>query len=133
MQIGRLSPSERFSCLIEGLMQDVAGDAPTGWLPIPLIRILWRRLRQLNARFAAVLARFRAGTLPTAGTLPKEAPKVAPPPPDEAPSRPATADPDASPRPPDLRGPDGGPERMRPAQVADRIRPAVGYGFSRRN
>ena len=88
-----LTPIARFSRLIEALMQDVAGDVPTGWLPIPFVRIMWRRLRQLNARFFSVLARFRAGSLPKAGTLPKPAT-----PPADAPRAPKPADP-AAPQP----------------------------------
>ena len=78
-----LTPIDRFSRLIEALMLDVAGDVPTGWLPIPFVRIMWRRLRQLNARFFAVLARFRAGTLTKPSDpprTPKPADPAAPPP-----------------------------------------------------
>jgi hypothetical protein len=85
--IASLSPTDRFSDLIEGLFKDVAAVALTGWVAIPLIKLLWRRLRRMIARFASVLARFRAGTLPAPGSARRR----------PAPARPAT-----SPRPPDL-------------------------------
>jgi hypothetical protein len=68
-----LSPTERFSDLIEGLMKDVAAAVVWGWVPIPLIKLLWRRLRRMNARFASVLARFRAR--PAAAPPPLDLPR----------------------------------------------------------
>jgi hypothetical protein len=85
-----LSPTDRFSCLIEGLFEDVAAAAPLGWVAIPLIKLLWRRLRRMSRLFAAILARFRAGTLPAPGSAPRR----------PAPARPAAAsDPSHGPRP----------------------------------
>jgi hypothetical protein len=93
------TPTERFASLIERLMQDVAGDVPTGWLPIPLVRLMWRRLRQLNARFLSVLARFRAGTLPKPATPPPPGDARRGPPPADPPSG---SQPSHGPRPHDL-------------------------------
>jgi hypothetical protein len=94
-----LSPSERFNCLIEGLFDDIATRAANGWFPLApvelvLIKLIWRRLRGMSRRFAAILARFHAGTLaqagPQAGTLPEAG---------SAPRSPAAARPDGLPRP----------------------------------
>jgi len=63
-----LSPTDRYSSLIEGLMKDVEASVVWGWVAIPLIKLLWRQLRRMKARFASVLARFRAGTLPAPGS-----------------------------------------------------------------
>jgi len=65
-----LSPSERFNSLIEGLFDDVRTRATNPWCPVRpwellLIKLIWRRLRRLSRRFAAILAQLRAGTLPT--------------------------------------------------------------------
>jgi hypothetical protein len=62
-----LSLPDRFSDLIGGLFEDVAAAAPLGWVAIPLIKLLWRRLRRMSRLFASVMARFRAGTLPAPG------------------------------------------------------------------
>jgi hypothetical protein len=59
-----LSLSDRFSSLVEGLMNDVQASVIWDFLPIPLIKLLWRRLRRMKHRFASIMARFEAGTLP---------------------------------------------------------------------
>jgi hypothetical protein len=66
--IASLSLSDRFSDLIGGLLKDVAAEAPRGWVAMPLIKLLWRRLRRMTRRFASVLARFHAGILPAPGS-----------------------------------------------------------------
>jgi len=76
--IARLSPPERFNCLVEGMFSDVATRAANGWFPLlpvelALIKLIWRRLRRMSRRFAAILAQFRAGALVQAGTLPEAA------------------------------------------------------------
>jgi hypothetical protein len=63
-----LSLPDRFSSLVEGLMNDVYAEVVWGWTPIPLIKLLWRRLRRMKARFASIMARFEAGTLPAPGS-----------------------------------------------------------------
>ena len=45
-------------------MNDTAADVVWGWNSIPLIKLIWRRLRRMKTRFAAIMARFEAGTLP---------------------------------------------------------------------
>jgi hypothetical protein len=66
----RLSPPDRFTDLIEALMNDVAAEVVWGWTSILLIKLLWRRFRHMKARFASIMARFHAGTLPKAGSPP---------------------------------------------------------------
>jgi hypothetical protein len=70
--IATLSLPDRFTCLIEGLFKDVSAvpSLEWGWVEIPLIKLLWRRLRRMSRLFASVLAQYHAGTLPKAGTLP---------------------------------------------------------------
>jgi hypothetical protein len=62
-------------------MNDVAAEVCWAFIPIPLIKLFWRRLRRMKARFASVMARFHAGTLPTPGSARR----------DPAPDRPADA------------------------------------------
>jgi hypothetical protein len=66
--VASLSLPDRFTCHMEGLMKDVEAQVVWGWTPILLIKLLWRRLRHIKARFASVMARFRAGTLPAPGS-----------------------------------------------------------------
>jgi len=71
-EIASLSPSERFNSVIEGLFSDVQSRLANGWFPEALaerltIILIWRRLRRMSRRFAAIMARYRAGTLPEAG------------------------------------------------------------------
>ena len=64
----RLSPPERFNGLVEGLFSDIRTRIGDGWVPLApfevvLIKLIWRRLRRMSRRFAAILARLRDGTL----------------------------------------------------------------------
>jgi len=77
---------ERFNSLIDWLMNDVAGSVVWGWIPLPAIKLLWRRLRRLRCRFNSIVARFEAGTLPAAESAVR---RVEPDP--GAPDRPAAA------------------------------------------
>jgi hypothetical protein len=56
-----LTVPARLTSLVEGLMSDVAACVEWRWLEIPLIILLWRQLRRLKLRFAAILARDHAG------------------------------------------------------------------------
>ena len=74
----RLSPPERFNSLLEGLFSDLATRAANAWVPVPphqlvLIKLIWRRLRRMSRRFAAILARWHAGTLVAARSAPRRA------------------------------------------------------------
>jgi hypothetical protein len=89
--LASLTPTDRFTDLIDGLSKDVEGAVPWGWVPIPLIKLLWRRLRRMAHRLASILARFHAGTLPPPGSERSH----------PAPARPTSAPP-ASPGPPPL-------------------------------
>ena len=68
-QTASLTPADRFTSLVERLMKDVEASVIfSEWVPIWAIKLLWRRLRRMKARFAAVVARLRAGG-PMAGVL----------------------------------------------------------------
>ena len=85
--------SDRFTFLIKGLLTDVVGAIPSGFIPVPLIKLLWWRLRRMSARFAAIMAQYEAGTLPP------PRPARLPPAPSAAPAEPRPA---PSPRPLEL-------------------------------
>ena len=68
-----LNPADRFTRIVEGLFADITTRAANPWFPLAvvelaLIKLIWRRLRRMSRRFAAILARFHAGTLPEAGS-----------------------------------------------------------------
>jgi hypothetical protein len=63
-----LTPPERFNRLIEALFDDIRTRATHPWgrlalVELVLIKLIWRRLRRMNRRFADIVAAFRAGTL----------------------------------------------------------------------
>jgi hypothetical protein len=92
METATCPAADRFTCLMEGLFKDVAAEAPLGWVAIPLIKLLWRRLRRMSRLFISIMARFHAGTLPAPGCARRRV----------APARPAAAsDPSEGPRPQD--------------------------------
>src|SRR5208337_1299930 len=72
--LAQLSLLVRFTSVVEGLMNDVQADVVWGWNSIPLIKLIWRRLRRMKHRFAAIVARFEAGTLPPPRT-PRQPPE----------------------------------------------------------
>ena len=57
------TPADRFALIIEGLCRVVAAQHARG-LAGPMIILIWTRLRRAGTRFASLLARFEAGTLP---------------------------------------------------------------------
>src|ERR1017187_2725027 len=70
-----LTPADRFTRIIEGLFADITTRATNPWFPLlpvelALIKLIWRRLRRMSRRFAAIMAQLRAGGL-AAGTLPE--------------------------------------------------------------
>jgi hypothetical protein len=77
------TPSYLFTTLIEGLYTCVSDAVGYGFAEIPLAVLLWRRLHRMYSRFAFILARLRAGTLPAPGSAPRR----------PAPARPAAASP----------------------------------------
>jgi hypothetical protein len=116
-----LSPSDRFNSLMEGLFDDIATRAANGWFPLApvqlvLIKLIWRRLRRMSRRFADIMARFHAGTLPQvgseAGTLPAA---------DSTPDRPAADRPAGSPHPSE------GPRPQQPSQRSGWVIHAVSW------
>ena len=91
-EIACLSPSDRFNSLIEGMFSDVATVATNPWCPanlveLMMIKLVWRRLRRMSRRFAAIMARLRAGTLAQAATRPEGAARPAASPRAERPSQ----------------------------------------------
>jgi hypothetical protein len=92
-QTAALTPTDRFTCLIEGLYTCVSDAVGYGFAEIPLVVLLWRRLHRMASRFASILARLRAGTLPAPGSARRS----------PAPARPAAAShPSQGPRPMEL-------------------------------
>ncbi len=73
------APAERFARLIEGLCRAIAARGVAGRLAVPLIVLLWARLRRTAARVAMLAARLRAGTLP-AGCARRRSGRSGPPP-----------------------------------------------------
>jgi hypothetical protein len=69
--LARLSPPERFNCLIEGLFNDVRVKIAWGWALLPMMTLIWRRLHRMRRRFNAIVAQLRAGTLPAPGSAPR--------------------------------------------------------------
>jgi hypothetical protein len=59
------TPADRFALIIDGLCRVVAAQHARG-LAGPMIILIWTRLRRAGTRFASLLARFEAGTLPAA-------------------------------------------------------------------
>ena len=89
--------TDRFSYLIKGLLTDVVAVVTTGWIPVPLVKLLWWRLRRMSTKFTAIMAQYHAGTLP---------------PPRPARVRPAPADPAANPDPPPAPPPSPAPRSL---------------------
>ena len=62
------SLTDRFTSLMDRLFRHVEAEVLWGLLALPLLTGLWRRLWRLKARFAAITARFEAGTLAAPGS-----------------------------------------------------------------
>jgi len=88
--IASLPLADRFAYLMELLCKALSEEARTRRLAGPLLLLIWRRLRRIRLGFAALAARFAAGTLGRAPTRRADAPP-----------RPA----DTPPRPPSPRDP----------------------------
>jgi len=58
---------QRFALIIDGLCRSFAASHARG-VAGPLILLVWSRLRRIGARFAAVAARVRSGTVPAASS-----------------------------------------------------------------
>ena len=56
--------SDRFACVIDGLCRALAARGAGRGLAVPLMLLLWSRLRRTAARFARLAEKVRAGTLP---------------------------------------------------------------------
>lgn len=69
-----LPPAERLACILDGLCKAVAARGPGGFLPIPLLVLVWTRIRQASGRIVRLAARAEAGTLPAVPRAPRAAP-----------------------------------------------------------
>ena len=85
------TPAERLGCILDLLCQAIAARGAGGVLTLPLLLLLWRRLRRIGVRATKVAARIAAGLSPAAS---RPGPR----------SHPAAP---RSPRPPALRLPGG--------------------------
>ncbi len=56
--------ADRFAHLVEGLRRAIAARGAGTWLALPLMLLLWSRLRRTAERFARLAAKVHAGTLP---------------------------------------------------------------------
>ncbi len=56
--------ADRFAHLVEGLRRILAARGAGDWLALPLMLLLWSRLRRTAERFARLAAKVHAGTLP---------------------------------------------------------------------
>ncbi len=60
-----LPPAERLARIIDDVCKAAAARAPRGFLAIPVLMLLWARLKQMSFRISRLAARAAAGTLPT--------------------------------------------------------------------
>jgi hypothetical protein len=67
-----LDPAHRFALLIEGLLAAAVAEGDQRFVPMPLITLIWRRLRRIGVGVAALFARFRAGTLRATPRAPRD-------------------------------------------------------------
>jgi hypothetical protein len=71
------SPAERLAGLIDGLCAAVAAHGPRGLLTLPLLLLLWSRLRRMALRARRLAMRMHAGA-PLATPRPRSPPRGAP-------------------------------------------------------
>ena len=60
-----LPPAERLARIIDDVCKAAAARAPRGFLAIPVLLLLWARLKRMSLRITRLAARAAAGTLPT--------------------------------------------------------------------
>ena len=82
-----LSATDAFALIMERLCQIVAAQSYRERMAAPLILLIWTRLRRLAARFAALAARVRAGTLRSRAPARRAASRPASPPASPPPPR----------------------------------------------
>ena len=82
-----LSATDAFALIMERLCQTVAAQSYRERMAAPLILLIWTRLRRLAARFAALAARVRAGTLRSRAPARRAASRPASPPASPPPPR----------------------------------------------
>ena len=67
-----LPPAERLARIIDDVCKAAAARAPRGFLAIPILMLLWARLKRMSLRITRLAARAAAGTL---RTPPRAAPR----------------------------------------------------------
>ncbi len=67
-----LPPAERLARIIDDVCKAAAARAPRGFLAIPILMLLWARLKRMSFRITRLAARAAAGTL---RTPPRAAPR----------------------------------------------------------
>ncbi len=68
-----LSPAERLARILDDLCKAVAARGPGGFLPIPLLLLVWTRIRRASIRIARLAARAAAGKPPIVRRAPRAA------------------------------------------------------------
>ena len=71
--------------MMNALCDTVAEHGPAGYVPVPMVNLIWIRLQNLTTRFLAALA--RGPMPPRAKPTPKPTPEAQPEPPPEQPPR----------------------------------------------
>jgi hypothetical protein len=72
--------SELVTNLLDALSKDVEAAQLWGWVPISFIKHAWLKLRHLARRYASILVRYHAGTLPAPAAEHRRRPSPIPPP-----------------------------------------------------
>ncbi len=69
------SPAERLARILDDLCKAVAARGPGGFLPIPLLLLVWTRIRRASLRIARLAARAASGKPPIIRRTPRAAPQ----------------------------------------------------------
>ena len=67
--------AERLARILDDLCKAVAARGPGGFLPIPLLMLVWTRIRRASIRIARLAARAAAGKPPIVRRAPRAAPQ----------------------------------------------------------
>ncbi len=82
--IAEQPPAERLARILDDLCKAVAARGPGGFLPIPLLMLVWTRIRRASIRIARLAARAASGKPPIVLRAPRAAPQ------NSAPRKPAS-------------------------------------------
>ncbi len=67
-------PADRLARILDDLCKAVAARGPGGFLPIPLLVLVWTRIRRASIRIARLAARAASGKPPIVRRAPRAAP-----------------------------------------------------------